>query len=164
MDDFPEVRRCCGVFPVKHATYLISVFGLGCGGVAIAGLVLYALIDHSTLRRSSDGSDQAAKMSVMVLFVTSVILVLASLLLFCGVLGKSSGTMLSLAIFLILAMCGIWIFSAITPPLACFFAPKQCPLKNSSYASIVLIGIILTFFISAWVYFAVVVGNHVLNV
>lgn len=161
--DVPEVVKCFGTFPPKYATYLIAVFGLASGGIGLAGIVLYGLIENALLvyilGRDVQMDDTLKKAVLMTIGFTSLLLTVASVLLFLGATAGSRGALAS-GVWILLAMCLILIFAAIAAPVSCFFIKNACIIKKVSTAAIVLASIAITVFLEFWLYFMVVAQNY----
>ncbi|CAH2103124.1 unnamed protein product [Euphydryas editha] len=161
--DVPEVVKCFGTFPPKYATYLIALFGLASGGIGLAGIVLYGLIENALLvyilGRDVQMDDTLKKAVLMTIGFTSLLLTVASILLFLGATAGSRGALAS-GVWILLAMCLILIFSAIAAPVSCFFVKNACIIKKVSTAVMVLASIGVTIFLELWLYFLVVAQNY----
>lgn len=162
METVPEIPRCFGMFHPKYATYLISLFGLSSGGVGLAGIVLYGLVEDSVVAHvvKNDKTDDVIKKAVLLsIGLTSLLLFIASLLLFLGSAVKSTGY-LFIGCFLLLIMCSLLIIAAIAAPVSCFFLPKSCVIKKLSSVLLVMAYLLLTVFLWVWIYFMTVAFNH----
>ncbi|XP_034839584.1 uncharacterized protein [Maniola hyperantus] len=161
--EFPEVTRCFGTFPPKYATYLISLFGLGCGGVGLAGIVLFGLIENALIvyitGRNLPMDDVVRKVVLASIGLTSLMLTVANALLFLGATSGSTGA-LSAGIWVIFAMCLLLIAVAMAGPLSCIFLQNLCIVKKFSTVIMVLGTLVLTVFLEIWLYFMVVAGNY----
>lgn len=161
--EVPEVIRCFGTFPPKYATYLISLIGLGCGGVGISGIILYGLIENALIvyitGRTVPMDDAVKKVVLLTIGLTSLMLTTANGLLFVGATSGSRGA-LSAGVWVLFAMCLILLSIAMFGPLSCFFWKSLCIVKKFSMPVLVLGVIVLTFFIDVWLYFMVVAANY----
>ncbi|XP_026499324.1 uncharacterized protein LOC113403100 [Vanessa tameamea] len=165
--DMPEVTRCFGTFPPKHATYLIALFGLGSGGVGLAGIILYGIIENALLvyvlgRRGINVDESLKKAVLLTIGLSSLLLTVGNALLFLGATTQSRGA-LSVGVYTLLAMCLILLFGAISAPVSCFFFKTACLIKKISTATMVLSSIVLTIFIEVWLYFLVVAHNYLIQ-
>ncbi|XP_047543961.1 uncharacterized protein LOC125076065 [Vanessa atalanta] len=165
--DMPEVTRCFGTFPPKHATYLIAIFGLGSGGVGLAGIILYGIIENALLvyvlgRRGTNVDESLKKAVLLTIGLSSLLLTVGNALLFLGATTQSRGA-LSVGVYTLLAMCLILLFGAISAPVSCFFFKTACLIKKISTATMVLTSIVLTIFIEVWLYFLVVAHNYLIQ-
>lgn len=162
MDNVPEVPKCFGMFPPKYATYLISLCGLGSGGVGLAGVVLYGLVEDSIVAHfmSNNKTDDTVKKAVLLTVgLSSLFIFISCFLLFIGVAFKMPGCLTSGA-WTIFIMCCLVILGAVGAPMSCFFVPFTCVIKKLSSALLVMGYIGITFFLWIWMYFMVVVFNY----
>ncbi|XP_032527974.1 uncharacterized protein LOC116778167 [Danaus plexippus] len=167
MMELPEVTKCFGIFPPKHATYMISLFGLASGGAGIAGIVLYGLIEKAItaffLGNSKQKMDDAVKKVVLLtLGLTSLLMLVGNILLFLGATSSSRGA-LSSGVIVLLVMCLIIIFEAIGLPLFCFFHEPFCVIKKLSTLLVVLSSLIITIFLELWLYFIAVANSYLVE-
>ncbi|XP_045510126.1 uncharacterized protein LOC123705415 [Colias croceus] len=166
MDNMPEVTRCFGMFPPKYATYLISIFGLGMGGTGIAGIVLYGLVEKAVTAfffksDTAPVDDTVKKCVLLTIGLTSLLLTIASFLMFLGATSGSPGP-LAVSIWIIFAMDLILIGLSIAAPMSCFFMESTCVVKKLSTTVLVLCFLVITVFLEVWLYF-MVVANAYLN-
>lgn len=162
MDTVPEIPKCFGMFPPKYATYLISLFGLSSGGVGLAGIVLYGLVEDSVIAHvvKNDKTDDVIKKTVLLsIGLTSLLLFIASFLLFLGSALKNSGYLL-IGSYLLLVMSSLLVIVAIATPMSCFFLPKSCLIKKISSTLLVMAYLLLTVFLWIWIYFMTVAFNY----
>ncbi|XP_047040469.1 uncharacterized protein LOC124644874 [Helicoverpa zea] len=163
MDTVPVVPKCFGMFPPKYGTYLISLCGLGMGGCGLSGVVLYGLVEDSVVAHFLDRQpvDSGMKKAVLLIIgMTSLLLFCASFLLFVGLAFKSTGSLL-LGVWILFAMCMLLITASIVLPISCFFIPDSCVIKKFSAVVLTLAYITITIFLWFWLYFVVVVFNHI---
>ncbi|CAD0194147.1 unnamed protein product [Chrysodeixis includens] len=162
MDTVPEIPRCFGMFPPKYATYLISIFGLSSGGVGLAGIILFGLVDNSAVAQAvkNNKTDETIKKVVLLsIGLTSLVLFVANALLFLGVACRSRGSDMAGA-YLLLLMCSALVCAAIGTPMSCFFLPQSCLIKKISCTLLFMAYLLLTVFLCVWIYFMVVAFNH----
>ncbi|XP_050360614.1 uncharacterized protein LOC126780308 [Nymphalis io] len=164
--NMPEVTRCFGTFPPKYATYLIALFGLGSGGVGLAGIILYGIIENALLvyilGRRPRVDETLKKAVLLTIGLSSLLLTVGNALLFVGATSQSRGA-LSVGVWTLLAMCLLLIFGAISAPVSCFFIKNACIIKKISTVTMVLTSIVLTIFIEVWLYFLVVAHNYLIQ-
>lgn len=162
----PDVVRCFGTFPPKYATYLISLFGLASGGIGLAGIVLYGLIENALLvyitGRNVDVDDTVKKAVLLSIGLMSLMLTVANALLFLGATSGSPGS-IATGMWVLLAMCMILICAAIAAPVSCFFLKSACIIKKVSTSVMVLGSLVVTVFLEIWLYFVVVVNTYALQ-
>ncbi|KAL0852221.1 hypothetical protein ABMA28_000439 [Loxostege sticticalis] len=159
--DMPEVRKCCGMFPPKHGTYLISLYGLASGGLGIATIILFGIAENAIMSHFSNNqlADEIKKTFLMFVGLSSLMLFVASGVIFVGVTTKSPGA-LSTGYLIIFIMCLILMLSAMAAPMACFFYESTCLIKRVSSITIFLFIVTLTGYLEVWLYFMTVVWNH----
>lgn len=163
----PEVVRCFGTFPPKYATYLIAIFGLASGGTGLAGIILYGLIENALLvyitGRNDITLDDAVKKAILLsIGLTSLLLTVASALLFAGATSGSPGS-LAAGVWVLFGMCMILICAAIAAPVSCFFLKSACIIKKVSVSVMVLGATVVTVFLEIWLYFMVVANAYMLQ-
>ncbi|XP_022125120.1 uncharacterized protein LOC111000087 [Pieris rapae] len=168
MENMPEVTRCFGMFPAKHATYLISLVGLGMGGLGLTGIVLYGLIEKAVtafLFQHSKGpvDDTVKKCVLLTIGLTSLLLTIGCALMFLGVTSSNPGP-LAVSVWIIFAMNVIVITLCISAPLSCFFMDTLCVVKKLSFPSIVFLFTLLTIFLEMWVYFMLVTNTYLMEI
>ncbi|XP_028177273.1 uncharacterized protein LOC114365045 [Ostrinia furnacalis] len=160
--DMPEVRRCFGIFPPKHGTYLISLFGLASGGVGIAGIILYGIAEETILvhfMKKDQLNEDIKKVVLLTIGLTSLMLLVANAMLFIGVSSKSAGAV-SAGVITIFILCILLIIAAIAAPMSCFFIDSTCLVKKVSSIVITIFIVGLTLFLELWLYFMAVAWNH----
>ncbi|XP_059045833.1 uncharacterized protein LOC131841532 [Achroia grisella] len=159
--DMPEITRCFGMFPPKYGSYLIALFGLGSGGVGIAGIVLYGIAENiimSIFGVRTNADEGLKKVVLMSIGLTSLLLLVANALLLLGVTFGSRGCV-SAAVRVILVMCVIIMLATIAIPVSCYFLSSMCLIKKISSIVMGLVVLTITIFLELWVYFMVVAWN-----
>lgn len=163
--EMPEVPKCFGVFPPRYACYLIALFGLGSGGIGLAGIILYGLLETSILGHfieSKTRDESVKKVILLTIGLSSLLLCAANTLLFLGTISKSRGAVLS-AMWVTLAMCMLLITGTIAAPMSCFFMETMCLIKKVSFVVMVLGFMSVTLFLQLWLYFTVVMYSFSLD-
>lgn len=159
--EIPEVYKCFGMFPLRYGCLLISFLGLGCGGVGLAGLILYGVIEDSIVAHfvQSTKVDESLKKAVLVTIgLTSLLLVVGNLLLFLGVSFSARGCVQGFG-WITFAICLMLMLAAGGAPVSCFFLDKTCLIKKISSSAMVLAYLAVTVFLQIWLYFMVVAFN-----
>ncbi|XP_026762310.1 uncharacterized protein LOC113521070 [Galleria mellonella] len=159
--DMPEVNKLFGIFPLKYGSYLISLFGLGSGGVGIAGIILYGIAENIIMAIfcGHTSIDEGIKKTVLMsIGLTSLLMLVANALLFLGVTFTIPGCVNS-AVRVMLAMCVLIMLGAIILPVSCFFLSSMCLVKKISSVVMVLVVLTVTIFLELWLYFMVVAWN-----
>lgn len=165
MESVPEVSKCFGMFPPKVAVYFISLFGLGSGGVGLAGIVLYGLVEDSEIARfftDYPADENVKKLVLITLGLSSLMLFISSFFLFMGSLLRQDKALVLGAWFLCF-LCSLLIIGAISLPLMCFFYQKTCVLKKLSSFLLTFGYMFITVFLWIWLYFLAVIFNHLNN-
>ncbi|XP_072931479.1 uncharacterized protein [Epargyreus clarus] len=160
--NMPEITKCFGTFPPKYATYLISIFGMGSGGVGLAGIILYGLIENSILGEyinSGNIDESVRKAFLLTIGLTSLLLTIGNVILFLGVTSTSRGT-IGTGVMVIFVMCMCIIMAVIGAPLSCFFVSEACIISKMSLVTIVLGILVITVFLEIWLYFMIVAHNY----
>ncbi|KAJ0183774.1 hypothetical protein K1T71_000197 [Dendrolimus kikuchii] len=163
--DMPEVTRCFGMFPPKYACFLISLFGLGSGGVGIAGIILFGVVEKSVLSHfvaTTVTDDGLKKVALMSIGMSSLMLLASNAFLFLGVTSNKEGCVKAF-IYIILVMCLIIVTVIIAGPLSCFFLSRTCLVKKISIPILVLGYFTLGIYVQVWLYFMVVAHNLTLQ-
>lgn len=161
--EMPEVRRCFGIFPPKYGTLLIAVFGIASGGVGIAGIILYGIAEDKitaifSAKATTQLDEDIKKIVLLTVGLTSLILVVANVFLFIGVVGKSAGAV-ETGIVVLFILCCILILGAVAAPTSCFFIDATCIVKKVSTIVISLAILSVTGFLELWLYFTAVAWN-----
>ncbi|KAM3968409.1 uncharacterized protein ACR2FA_000414 [Aphomia sociella] len=159
--EMPDIKKCFGMFPPKYGSYLIALFGLGSGGVGIAGIILYGIAEHIIMSvfGNRNSIDEGIKKAVLLTIgLTSLLLLVGNSLLFLGVTFKSSGCVKS-AVRILLTMCVLLMIAAMAMPISCFFLSNMCLVKKISSVVMILIVITMTSFLMIWLYFTSVAWN-----
>lgn len=163
--EMPVVDNCFGMFPPRYGCYLISLFGIGSGGIGISGIILYGLLETSILGEFMDSKtkdDSVKKAVLMTIGLSSILLCAGNTLLLLGTVSNSRGAVVS-AMWVTLVMCMLLIIGVIAAPMSCFFMEFTCLVKKVSFIVMVLAFILVTIFLQLWLYFSVVMYNFALD-
>lgn len=167
--EMPIIDRCFGAIPPRHGCWLISVFGLGVGGLGIACIVIFSLVEgaltsHLTKKNSTGTMDASfKKLILMTMGLTSLLLLSANTSLFFGVT-CSALSLVKGAKYMMFVMCMFLIIIQIWLPSYCFYEPDGCLVKEFSAPGTVIGNSFLSAFTMLWLYFMVVTYNFELEV
>lgn len=161
----PPVQKCCGMFPPKHATYLISLIGVAIGGATLAGIILYGVVEKALINffsgpHAQKMDEDVKKILLVTLGITSLLLTVASVLICLGSTANSR-SMIGIGVWVIFVMCMILIGLILFAPLSCFFLKTICVVKKISTTTVFFAEIGIAIFLMFWLYYMVVVYNAV---
>lgn len=157
--DVPPTEKCCGVFPNRYGSYLISIFGLSTGAVGLTGIILFGLVEKSAMAHLDQVGDETGKKVVLLTIgLISLLLLVSNAMLFIGVSTNSHGAVTASA-WVLMFMCLFLIFGLIGIPTICFFYDSYCVAKSISLTLIVLSLLFMNIFLDVWCYFIVIIFN-----
>lgn len=159
--EVPEVRRCFGMFPVRYATYMISILALVLGSLGLGAIIIYALareliIKHFTGSLSTDALSQ--KITVLAIGLSSLFLFFSGIMLFVGVTFKQEAALAG-GVWVLTAMCGVLLFVSMAIPILCYNDASYCILNRLPLSAIILVYTLVTLYLQVWFYFMVVAHN-----
>lgn len=159
--DMPEVKYCCGVFPPKYACFLISVFGIGCGGVGLAGIIIYGLAEDSITAHLGNPQNIDPTMKKVVLTtigLTSLLLLVSNIFLFFGFTSSAVG-LVGAAKWVTFFKCMLILLKAMLLPISCLLSTNTCVIKKLTAPFIILGYLALAIYVKIWLYFMVMMYN-----
>lgn len=129
-------------------------------------ILMYALVEDSVVAhflRINIVDESLKKFGLLSFGINTLLLTAANILLFLGSVLKQERTLL-MGAWTIFGMCVLIISLAIGAPGMCFFAEELCVIKHIRSGTLGFIYLCVTVFLWIWLYFMLVIFQHLNNV